>query len=191
MRYFLITAMVVLAFACSKNRVPKGILTDEEITPVLVELHLAEAIFAQRYALEVTRDNYQEDLYLSILKKYKLDQKTFEASVLYYGKNPVKYKPIYDEVLNRLNEMSAKSRAKDSIQTREINEKARMKDSIQNSKINVKAQDSIQAMNAKDSIKAMNARDSVRVMNIKAKARDYIKAVKTRAIARDTTQTIQ
>jgi len=159
MRYYLIIVMVVLAFACSKNKVPKGILTDEQITPVLVELHLAEAIFAQRYALEVTRDNYQEDLYLSILKKYKLDQKTFEASVLYYGKNPVKYKPIYDEVLNRLNEMSAKSRAKDSIQIREINEKARIKDSIQALKMKTKAQDSIQTLKGKS-----KAKDTIRTI---------------------------
>ena len=191
MKHCLIIAMIVLALACSKNKIPKGILSEEEITPVLVDLHLAEAVFAQRYALQVTRDNYQEDLYLSILKKYKLDQKAFEASVLYYGKHPIQYKPIYDEVLNRLNEMNAKSRANDSIITQDINAKARMKDSILNSKINVRAQDSIQAMNAKDSIKAMNARDSVRVMKIKAKTKDSIKAMKIREKARDTTQTIQ
>jgi len=191
MKHCLIIAMIALALACSKNKLPKGIIPENEIIPALVDLHLAEAVFAQRYALQVTRDNYQEDLYLSILKKYKLDQKAFEASVLYYGKHPDKYKPVYDEVLNRLNEMNAKFRANDSIQTRDLNAKDRIKDSIQNSKINVKAQDSIQAMRAKDSIKAMNARDSVRMMKTKAKARDSIKAVKIRAKAKDTTQTIQ
>jgi hypothetical protein len=116
MRRYLITATLILVFACSPNKVPKGILTDKEITPILVDIHLAEGIYSQRYVQKITRDNYQEDLYLSVIKKYKVDQKVLEASILYYGKYPEKYKPIYDEVLNRLNELEVKARAKDSIQ---------------------------------------------------------------------------
>jgi hypothetical protein len=115
MRNSLIIITVILVLACSNSNVPKGILTEKEITPILVEIHLAESIFAQRYSLAITGENYQEDLYLSILKKYKLDRKVFEASVLYYGKHPEIYRPIYDEVLNRLNEMAVKAKAKDSI----------------------------------------------------------------------------
>ena len=106
----------MLVLACSNSDVPRGILTEKEITPILVDIHLAESIFSQRYALAITSENYQEDLYLSVLKKYKLDRKVFEASVLYYGKHPDKYRPVYDEVLNQLNEMAVKSRAKDSLQ---------------------------------------------------------------------------
>ena len=118
MRKWWMISMAIMVLACSNNRVPKGILSEKQIIPVLVDLHLAEGIYNQRYVQQITRGNYQEDLYLSILKKYKLDQKVFEASVLYYGKHPDKYKPVYDEVLNRLNEMSVKSRAKDSIEAR-------------------------------------------------------------------------
>jgi len=128
MRNSLIILMVILAFACSNNKLPKGILTEEQITPVLVELHLAEAINSHRNEKDLARDNYQEDLYLTILKKYKLDEKVFEASILYYGKHPDKYKPVYDEVLNRLSEMSVKSRAKDSIDARKPIIKATVKD---------------------------------------------------------------
>jgi len=128
MRNSLIILMVILAFACSNNKLPKGILTEEQITPVIVELHLAEAINSHRNEKDLSRENYQEDLYLTILKKYKLDEKVFEASILYYGKHPDKYKPVYDEVLNRLNEMSVKSRAKDSIDARKPIIKATVKD---------------------------------------------------------------
>jgi len=118
MRKWWMISMAIMVLACSNNRVPKGILSEKQIIPVLVDLHLAEGIYNQRYVQQITRGNYQEDLYLSILKKYKLDRKVFEASVLYYGEYPNKYKPVYDEVLNRLNEMSVKSRAKDSIESR-------------------------------------------------------------------------
>jgi hypothetical protein len=118
MRNYQIILMAIFIIACSVNKTPKGILAEKEIIPVLVDIHLAGSIFSFRYSLEVKNENYEEDLYLSILKKYKLDQKVFEESVFYYGKHPEKYKPIYDEVLNRLNEMRAKSRAKDSIQNK-------------------------------------------------------------------------
>lgn len=134
MKHLLILLVVLLALACS-DKVPDGILTKKQITPVLVDIHLAESIFSQRYALEGMRENFQEDLYLSILKKYKIDREVFEKSVLYYGKHPEKYKPVYDEVLNRLNEMSAKSRATDSIQFRIRQAELRAKDSLQNIKL--------------------------------------------------------
>jgi len=116
MRNYLFVLMVIFIISCSVNETPKGILAEKEMIPVLVELHLAEGIYTQRFSLGITRENYPEDLYLSILKKHKLEQKIFEESILYYGKHPDKYKPIYDEVVDRLNEMNAKSRAKDSLQ---------------------------------------------------------------------------
>lgn len=128
MRKWWMIAMAMMVLACSNNRIPKGILSEKQITPVLVDLHLAEGVFNQRYAQQITRENYQEDLYLSVLKKYKLDRKAFEASVLYYGKHPDKYKPVYDEVLNRLNEMSVKSKARDSIEARKPKVEAIAKD---------------------------------------------------------------
>jgi hypothetical protein len=103
MKNLKILSIAFFVAACSLNQTPKGILTEKEILPVLVEIHLAESVYSQRFAMDITRENYQEDLYLSIIKKYKIDQKVLEESLLYYGKHPEKYKPIYDEVLNRLN----------------------------------------------------------------------------------------
>jgi len=177
MRYYLIILMVILTLSCSKNRVPKGILKEKEITPVLVEIHLAEAIFAQRYSQETTRENYQEDLYLSILRKYKIDQKVFEKSVLYYGKHPDKYKLVYDEVLNRLAEMSAKSRAKDSIQAKKMKAESINKDTIQSNKQKTESRtkDSLQIIKLKVETRT---KDSLQSIKLKAasRAKDAIQA---------------
>ncbi len=183
MRYYMIILMVILAFSCSYNKIPKGILTDKEITPVLIELHLAEAIYTQRYALEITRENYQEDLYLTILKKYKLDQKVFEASVFYYGKHPDKYKPIYDEVLNQLNEMEVKVKIKDSIDSRKpvvkdiVKDTVNVKDTVQTSKtdVSVKTKDSIKILDVKS-----NAKKAIQTQkkDVKARTKDSVKIIK-------------
>ena len=145
MRNYLAILMIVLFLACSKNSVPRGILSEKQITPVLVELHLADAINSQQFTMEVNRNNFKEDLYLSILKKFKLDRKVFEASILYYGKHPDLYKPVYDEVLNRLNEMEVKNKAKDSIDSRKAPVKTISKDTIQAKTTGVKvvAKDSV------------------------------------------------
>jgi len=145
MRNYLAILIIVLVLACSKNSVPRGILSEKKITPVLVELHLADAINAQQFTMEVNRNNFKEDLYLSILKKFKLDRKVFEASILYYGKHPDLYKPVYDEVLNRLNEMEVKNKAKDSIDSRKAPVKTISKDTIQakTAAVKVVAKDSV------------------------------------------------
>ena len=183
MKNYLIIFTIAFFFACSGNKAPKGILSEEQMTPVLVELHLAEAIFAQRYSLAITRENYQEDLYLSILKKYKLDQKAFEASVLYYGKHPDKYKPIYDEVLNRLNEMNVKARIKDSIDARKpvvkpiIKDTLALKDTVQTQKsgANPKSKDTIKVMDAKTAAK--NIKKAPNAV-IKSSVKDTVKVTK-------------
>jgi hypothetical protein len=182
MRKCLIILMAALAFSCSDN-VPKGILTEEEITPILVELHLAEAIFSQRNSLEITRENYQEDLYLTILKKHKLDQKAFEASVLYYGKHPDKYKPIYDEVLNRLNEMEVKAKIKDSIDSRKPIIKPIVKDTLI-------LKDTVRIKKTAINIKP---KDSIKILDVKSKANIAIRNQKTalKSNARDTAKVIK
>ncbi|MCX6228988.1 MAG: DUF4296 domain-containing protein [Bacteroidia bacterium] len=110
-----ILIITMIFMACSSEDLPKGILTRKEMTPILVQIHLAEGLYAQRYMQNITREGYQDDLYLSTMKRLKVNQKAFEASVLYYGKYPEKYKLIYDEVLNQLNELEVKSRVKDSL----------------------------------------------------------------------------
>lgn len=182
MRNCLIISIVILAFSCSNNKIPKGILTDKEITPVLIELHLAEAIYTQRYALEITRENYQEDLYITILKKHKLDQKVFEESVLYYGKHPDKYKPIYDEVLNRLNEMNVKARIKDSIESRNPVVKDIVKDTVT-------VKDTI----TKNTDVKVMPQDSIKILDVKTRAIDAIRKQKTvgKDSVKDTTKVIK
>jgi len=110
---WLILFLVLSILSCSRENIPKGILPKNKIVPILVDQHLAEQIFAQRFSFGIKDENSMDDLYLSILKKHKVDQKVFEESVYYYSKHPDQYKPIYDEVLNRLNELQVKVKLED------------------------------------------------------------------------------
>ena len=105
--FFLI---VLIIFSCSGNP-PKGILSGKKMVPILVDIHLSEAINNQKYNLSMTNDSLPENLYLSICKKYNLERTTLEASLLYYGKHTKEYMPIYDQVLDLLSEMEVKAKS--------------------------------------------------------------------------------
>jgi hypothetical protein len=81
------------------------------MVPILVDIHLAEAINNQKFNLALTRDSLPEDLYLSICKKYKVDRSVIEKSLLWYGKNTRDYMPVYNEVLDVLSEMEVKAKS--------------------------------------------------------------------------------
>ncbi len=105
---WLILLVLFLTFSCGRGKLPEGILPKNKMVPMLVDQHLAQQIFSLRFQYGLKGDSIIDDLYLSILKKYNVSRKEFEESVYYYSKHPEKYKPVYDEVLNRLNAMEVK-----------------------------------------------------------------------------------
>jgi hypothetical protein len=80
------------------------------MVPILVDIHLSEAINSQKFNISMVRDSLTEELYLSICKKYKIERSIIEKSLLYYGKNTGEFVPIYNEVLDILSEMEVKAK---------------------------------------------------------------------------------
>lgn len=109
-QHVIFLAMLVLQ-ACSGNNLPAGVLSKKQMVPIIVDIHLSEAINTQKYNISMIRDSLPEDLYLSICKKFKLDRSVIEKSLHYYGKHTREYIPIYDEVLNVLSEMDVKAKS--------------------------------------------------------------------------------
>jgi hypothetical protein len=109
-RYYIFLILPLL-LACSGNNLPEGVLPKKKMVPIIVDIHLSEAINAQRFNISMVRDSLPEDLYLSICKKYKLDRSVIEKSLHYYGKHTQDYIPIYEEVLNVLSEMDVKAKS--------------------------------------------------------------------------------
>ena len=99
---------ILIFFSCSKGKPPEGILSKDKMVSLLVDIHLTEPLYKQRFALGLGDSSVMEDLYLSALKKHKVSPKVFERSVFYYGKYPEQYKEIYNKVLDRLSEMEIK-----------------------------------------------------------------------------------
>jgi hypothetical protein len=108
MRIFkiIIIGIILISQSCKKKEtIPEDIIGKELMVELLFDIHLAEAIYSCRYQLDLSGKNFSEDLYFSVCKKHGVDHELFEKSVFYYGKHPQIYEAIYDEVLNRLNEL--------------------------------------------------------------------------------------
>jgi hypothetical protein len=97
--------------ACMGEHLPDGILPPKKMVPILVDMHLSEAIYNQRFNISLTRDSLPEELYLSICRKYKIERSVIEKSLLYYGKHTDAYIPIYDQVLDVLSELQVKAKS--------------------------------------------------------------------------------
>jgi hypothetical protein len=111
-KYLVVDLFILLTFfSCIGDNLPKGILSRKKMVPILVDIHLSEAVNIQKFNLSLNRDSLPEDLYLSICKKYKVDRRTVEKSLVYYGEHMREYIPLYESVLNVLSEMQVKAKS--------------------------------------------------------------------------------
>ncbi len=108
-QFFLLLAVGTFLVCCSP-KLPEGILPAKKMIPIIVDIHLSEAINGQKFNISMVRDSLVEELYLSICKKHNVDRAVIEKSLLYYGKHTGEFVPIYDEALNILSEMEVKAK---------------------------------------------------------------------------------
>ncbi len=108
-QYFILLAVGTILVCCSR-KLPEGILPAGKMVPIIVDIHLSEAINGQKFNISMVRDSLVEELYLSICKKHKVDRSVIEKSLLYYGKHTGEFVPIYEDALNVLSEMEVKAK---------------------------------------------------------------------------------
>jgi hypothetical protein len=107
MKYQYLVSFILLfvIFSCGDAYLPNGVLPKKKMVPIIVDIHLAEAINNQKFNISLQRDSLPEELYLSICKKHQTDRTVIERSLLYYGKHTEAYTEIYNEVLDVLSEL--------------------------------------------------------------------------------------
>jgi len=110
LHHYLIVIVLLTIVACAGRNLPDGVLPAKKMVPILVDIHLSEAINNQRFNISMLKDSLPEELYLSVCKKYKLERSVIEKSLLYYGKHTGEYIPIYYEVLDVLSAMEVKAK---------------------------------------------------------------------------------
>ena len=125
-RLLLVSFIATYVSGCDGEEVPEGILSEEDMIPIMLDIYLAEGKVNE---LRVKRDSALAifDVYeIKILEKYELTDSVYTNSLRYYYDNPLKLESIYETVLDSLNLMEKRL---DEIKEGEV-EKEKGQDSV-------------------------------------------------------------
>lgn len=100
-RFVLFLGIILTLTACDGR--PKGVLSKSEMISVLTDLHKLDGyLFEKGYQYNHFVD--KTPYYHFILQKHGITESEFDASLVWYTKNPKTFERIYDQVLVNLTE---------------------------------------------------------------------------------------
>jgi len=103
-KILLITIIVILFSGCKRDPLPSGSLDKKTFINVLVDIHIAEGMYAERVRIEL--DSLQsKSVYFSALKKNNVTEEEMLTTTLYYSRHPKEYDKIFNEVLSNISVM--------------------------------------------------------------------------------------
>jgi len=112
-RIIIVIIAVFMLLSCQKNKVPDYVIPPEDMTSILVDIHLTDGMLSSS---KIRRDFAKKDsanIYNILLHNYGYNRKDFDTSLFYYSKNLTLYDKIYNDVLNHLNEMETQLKEQD------------------------------------------------------------------------------
>lgn len=105
MKKFFLPLLCFLTLACVEvPKPPAGTISEEEMTAILIDIHIAEARANQfnLRSLDSTKLLYRR-FEQAIFKKHKVDTASYKNSYQFYIENPVYMDRIYKAVIDSLN----------------------------------------------------------------------------------------
>jgi hypothetical protein len=94
--------LVILFVGCASPevKIPENILTQEQMMPIMVDIHVIEG--ARNGSIMLGDTNGIEDYYAKVYEKHGITEDQFKSSFAFYSDNPTVFIPIYEEVLDSL-----------------------------------------------------------------------------------------
>lgn len=108
-----IITVIMLLFNCSgfrgNDRIP-----EKDLVEFLADLHVANAIVAERRSIELSYKLDSASLYGTLFGKYGFTKAQFDTAMLYYSNNPEKLKKLMNQVTARLEKMEEEAHAEEA-----------------------------------------------------------------------------
>ena len=104
--HFIYLVLIVFISCSSSEELPVGILNQEEMVNLLVDVEIAQAKMKFEVASEGKKPNYIEE-YNAVYKKHNLTKDQFLNNINYYCSDPLEMRKVYDKVIIRLTEQQA------------------------------------------------------------------------------------
>ena len=99
---YAVSLLVILFVGCASPevKIPENILTQEQMMPIMVDIHVIEG--ARNGSIMLGDTNGIEDYYAKVYEKHGITEDQFKSSFAFYSDNPTVFIPIYEEVLDSL-----------------------------------------------------------------------------------------
>lgn len=109
-KFIAVLFIALIAVSCDfglGKKQPEGILSNDQLVEVLVDVHIADAALTT-LALQRKDDTFKSsDFYQRVLEKHDVTREQFDNSMDYYSKKPLELEKIYDRVLTELSKRKA------------------------------------------------------------------------------------
>ena len=100
--YYIKSIVFILFLGCStpEVQVPQNVLTQAQMIPIMVDIHVIEG--ARNGSIMLGDTNGIEDYYAKVYDKHGITEDQFKSSFAFYSDHPTIFIPIYEEVLDSL-----------------------------------------------------------------------------------------
>ncbi|MBN2611847.1 MAG: DUF4296 domain-containing protein [Bacteroidales bacterium] len=103
--FLLLFSIIAMFFACSGEK--KDIIPQRKMAAILVDIHLADEIAANRYSVAPETELDSASLYGWLFEKHAVTRAQFDSSVVYYASKSDALNKIYKNVSDRVSKMEA------------------------------------------------------------------------------------
>lgn len=100
-KLLLFIAVIIVVLSCKRDPVPKDAIPRDQFVNILVDVHIAEGIYRDRFRVKM--DSIESaQLYQLVLDKYNVSEDEMFTTSIYYSRNQNEYDKIYAEVLSKI-----------------------------------------------------------------------------------------
>lgn len=107
---FIVVTLFFLACSSTKNELPEGILTHEELVPILTDVEIAQGYLRIKSSIDDSlfrSKAFQENHYQHIFEKHHITEEQFNNNIAYYSMFPEEMEKIYNDVIIAISQEQA------------------------------------------------------------------------------------
>lgn len=100
---FVFVSLSFLLNACKNEDIPDNLLSQDEMLPIVVDLHIAEEVIqSYHWNYDSSRVMFHSVYKPEVLKKYNVELAQFDSSYIYYERNVLLMNKLYERVIDTL-----------------------------------------------------------------------------------------
>ena len=108
---FILFILSFLSCGSAQNELPEGILSHEELVPILTDIEIAQGYLRIKSSIDDSlfrSKAFQENHYQHVFEKHHITEEQFNNNIAYYSMCPKEMEKIYNDVIIAISQEQAK-----------------------------------------------------------------------------------